>query len=355
MGEPDWGRWQVILGVIGIVITLGGSVYGVIHNHPEDGANPIQLPDDTNKSPASDNKTQSSTGNISVASSPSGANVYLDDKYQGITPMILNNIEKGSHTVTLKLEGYEDLTKIASVDIGKQTSILEILSSKEKTPATGNVSVTSSPIGASIYLYDTYEGETPKILKDIEPGSYIITLKLVQYEDWSQTISVDPGKTFSLSPTLTFKPTSDDTKSDDTTSDDTIASTPSGEIENVWFENGVWDYDTGLKGVRIHTAFDTYNLKDEQCLIAAFFYNNLDDTQLRDNNGYYAVDGKVTVYDYFTPEYVNSSYSDFTLFIPYNELHMIPGTAYIRFTVVISEGDNVLDVSDWNDFSFVQY
>ncbi len=62
-------------------------------------------------------------------------------------------------------------------------------------------------------------------------------------------------------------------------------------------------------------AFDTYNLKDKECLAAALFYNNLDGTQLKDNDGFYAVDGKVAVYDYFTPDYVNTSYSDFTLFM----------------------------------------
>jgi len=105
-------------------------------------------------------------------------------------------------------------------------------STATSAPATipNSISVTSSPIGASIYLEDgKYEGETPKILNDINQGSHTITLKLEGYEDWSKGIEVDPDKTISISPTLTPKPTSNSnvisTPSITPTSDITPAST----------------------------------------------------------------------------------------------------------------------------------
>lgn len=339
MGEQDWGRWQVILGIIGIIITLGSLLIQDISPSTDNSNDSVNHNDPQNETPT---ETLSPVGSISVASSPSGASVYLDDKYQGITPMTLNNTEQGSHRILLKLAGYEEYSQTAIVDTGKEVPILAILTPETST---GDISVTSYPVGASISLDGIYRGETPKVLEDIEQGSHIITLKFAGYEDWSQSISVDSDKVFSLSPTLTAEPTTEVTDT----------STPSGEIESVWFENGVWDYDAGSNGVRIHTSFNTYNLKDEECLAAALFYNNFDNTQLRDNNGEYTFDGKVIVYDYFTPEYVDSSYNDFTLFIPYNELHMNPGTADIRFEVVIMSNDNILDTSDWYDFSFIQY
>lgn len=68
--------------------------------------------------------------------------------------------------------------------------------------STCSISVSSSPVGASVYLDGKYKGEVPQFLNDIGQGSHLITLKLAGYEEWSQEVSVDANKTFSISPTL---------------------------------------------------------------------------------------------------------------------------------------------------------
>ena len=59
--------------------------------------------------------TRDTTGQILIYSSPSGANIYLDNAYKGITPLTLPNIPEGSHTVTLRMNGYQDLVKQVNV------------------------------------------------------------------------------------------------------------------------------------------------------------------------------------------------------------------------------------------------
>jgi len=59
--------------------------------------------------------TRDTTGQILIYSSPSGANIYLDNAYKGITPLTLPNIPEGSHTVTLRMNGYQDLVKPVNV------------------------------------------------------------------------------------------------------------------------------------------------------------------------------------------------------------------------------------------------
>jgi hypothetical protein len=66
----------------------------------------------------------------------------------------------------------------------------------------GAISTSSNPTGASIYIDNTYVGETPKILNRIEQGSHNITLKLEGYENWIQTVNVEAGKTALVSKTL---------------------------------------------------------------------------------------------------------------------------------------------------------
>jgi hypothetical protein len=46
-------------------------------------------------------------GTISVNSAPAGAGVYLDDRYMGVSPIVLNEVTLGTHTVMLDLSGYQ--------------------------------------------------------------------------------------------------------------------------------------------------------------------------------------------------------------------------------------------------------
>jgi hypothetical protein len=46
------------------------------------------------------------TGSISVASTPSGASVYLDGSSKGMTPKTITGVSAGSHTIKLSKSGY---------------------------------------------------------------------------------------------------------------------------------------------------------------------------------------------------------------------------------------------------------
>ncbi len=59
-----------------------------------------------------------SLGSLSVTSNPPGATIYIDGVRQGISPATIPGISPGSHTLTLKLEGYEDLTLPVSISAG---------------------------------------------------------------------------------------------------------------------------------------------------------------------------------------------------------------------------------------------
>ena len=62
-------------------------------------------------------------GNILISSSPSGADAYLDNQYKGITPLTLTGVSSGTHTVTLKVNGYADWTGSVQVTSGQTTSV----------------------------------------------------------------------------------------------------------------------------------------------------------------------------------------------------------------------------------------
>jgi len=58
------------------------------------------------------------TGSIAVTSTPSGASVILDSRPQGLTPMTLQNIPGGTHTLILTYPGYEPVTTTTTVQEG---------------------------------------------------------------------------------------------------------------------------------------------------------------------------------------------------------------------------------------------
>ncbi|MGB3458852.1 MAG: PEGA domain-containing protein [Halobacteriota archaeon] len=157
------------------------------------------------------------TGSIKVTSSPSGAKIYVDTylgwSSKGQTPNTITSVSPGDYTIKLTLAGYQDWTKEVQVKGGSTTNVHATLSQ-----ATGSVSVTSTPSGASISFDGVpISGITPYTIPNAEPGDHTIKLTLAGYQDWTETVSVTAGKTVKVSATLAS-----------ISGSATITSTPSG-------------------------------------------------------------------------------------------------------------------------------
>lgn len=62
-------------------------------------------------------------GQVAVASSPSGAGVYIDNAYRGITPLIVDSVEMGSHTILVRQAGYQDWATSVQVSEGETAQV----------------------------------------------------------------------------------------------------------------------------------------------------------------------------------------------------------------------------------------
>jgi hypothetical protein len=62
-------------------------------------------------------------GTIAVESSPPGANVYLDGKPSGTTPVTIPDVNAGSHALLLTMQGYSDASKSIDVAAGSQNQV----------------------------------------------------------------------------------------------------------------------------------------------------------------------------------------------------------------------------------------
>ncbi|MDD1683767.1 MAG: PEGA domain-containing protein [Methanoregula sp.] len=57
-------------------------------------------------------------------------------------------------------------------------------------PLYGNISVSSVPAGANIYLDNEYRGLTPLTMKNVENGDHVVLVRLTGYQDWKQDVVV---------------------------------------------------------------------------------------------------------------------------------------------------------------------
>jgi len=134
-------------------------------------------------------------GDISISTTPSGALIYLDDAYKGVTPVIIKDVLPGSHTIKLTFNEYDDWTTIIDVVEGSTNTISATLN---KTA----IYFTSTPSGAIIYLDNYRIGTTPFTKTNLLPGSHTIKLTRNEYDDWITTVNVVEGSTTPISATL---------------------------------------------------------------------------------------------------------------------------------------------------------
>lgn len=99
-------------------------------------------------------------GNIVVSSFPSGAHVYIDNVYKGLTPLTIENVENGRHTVLVRLTGYRDWTTNVVIYGDSETLSAKLVFITPTTlpttvptgtaPPTATVRKTVSPLGMEL-------------------------------------------------------------------------------------------------------------------------------------------------------------------------------------------------------------
>jgi hypothetical protein len=161
-------------------------------------------------------------GSISVSSVPKSASVYIDTIFEGMTNVIVGNLAAGTHTVTLKLAGYQTWTNTVAVN-NQQTTFISATLTPVSSPQTGDLQVSSSPSSAAIYLNGDYQGTTlssgPFSITGLNPGTYTTVLKKTGYLDYTTSTKIVAGSTAQVSAVLQPTSTPSSTASAEITSD----------------------------------------------------------------------------------------------------------------------------------------
>ena len=177
---------------------------------------------------------QPSTGSLRVKTYPAGADIYLDGRYAASTPATLPGLASGTHSLRLQKAGYDEYLRTFTITAGQRTT--EDYTFSRSPSGVGSVEVTSTPPGATVFLDGNYMGLTPPgdylDLTSLAVGPHTITLRMTDYEDYTQTSYIGDGKIVTINAQLTPASSGQGT---DTTGEITVVSSPSGA--NLFLDN----------------------------------------------------------------------------------------------------------------------
>lgn len=105
----------------------------------------------------------------------------------------------------------------------------------------------------------------------------------------------------------------------------------SGKINSVTVDHNV--FENKIKGMRIHIKFEVKNFRDVKCAAAAYFEYESGEMLKSSDGRYEASSGQVALSSEFIPPYLDTTFNDLMLFLPYDEIPAGKGTTKLRFSV----------------------
>lgn len=162
-----------------------------------------------------------STGSLNINTDPEGVMVEIDGIEKGQTPLTIDGIPSGKHSLKLKMVGY--FLKKVTVEVYPGAS--EDLNFTLTRPV--GLVIKSDPSQAEVFLDDQRAGKTPYENFKLKPGEYTVKIKMQGYEVFQEAVSIQDGATDTLDVKLiksaaaaaqketksTAKPESDEAKS----------------------------------------------------------------------------------------------------------------------------------------------
>ncbi|MGA0168345.1 MAG: PEGA domain-containing protein [Pseudomonadales bacterium] len=135
---------------------------------------------------------------ITVSTTPTAADVAVDDEVLALTPATLPILE-GQRRIRFSRPGYK--SKEIRLDI--ERGVAQTLATLKLEPADATLSVTTQPSGASIQINGEYRGQSPLTTSVAPDETLSITAKKAGFDAAERDLSLSPNETRSLALDLT--------------------------------------------------------------------------------------------------------------------------------------------------------
>jgi len=138
-------------------------------------------------------------GQLTIDSVPQGAQIQLDGATDPtwVTPVVLSNLQPGSHAITLSKSGFSSDTRSIDVASGAHASTTIHLVQLSAT-----LIVKSEPAGASVYIDGHDAGAKTPAQINVGKGQHVVLVRLSGYLDETMNAQFVLGQTFNFAPTL---------------------------------------------------------------------------------------------------------------------------------------------------------
>ena len=121
---------------------------------------------------------------VSLTSEPAGAEILVDNKGQGKTP-VRAELRCGAHELLARVDGWPEQHQTLEVSAARENSAHFVFRN-------GSVKISSAPSGATVFQGERELGRTPLLIQEVRPGAVRYDLRLVGYQPASITGEVAP-------------------------------------------------------------------------------------------------------------------------------------------------------------------
>ncbi|MCK4518458.1 PEGA domain-containing protein, partial [Candidatus Babeliales bacterium] len=125
-----------------------------------------------------------------------GTDVHCDC----VSPYNLIDCELGTHTITVKKYGFDDVSKTVTLVKDTPQSWTPVM--QLTTGDVGDVLCETTPQSAAIWIVGSYRGDTNATIVDLPAGATVVTFKKTGYDDCVKTVTVVKDSTVTASCTL---------------------------------------------------------------------------------------------------------------------------------------------------------
>jgi hypothetical protein len=138
-----------------------------------------------------------STGTLILLISPSGAEIKIDGKKVGIAPLETLALNAGKHNIEISYPNYAKIVQGITIQGGAELRLSFTLQ-----PLTGNLSVSSNPLGAEVEINGKPWGKTPLKNLKIPIGSHLVQIRYPGYRPTTKRINISPQQSENISVVL---------------------------------------------------------------------------------------------------------------------------------------------------------
>ncbi|NNF06741.1 MAG: PEGA domain-containing protein [Candidatus Eisenbacteria bacterium] len=133
------------------------------------------------------------TASLEISSTPPGADIFVNGEKKGTTDTILEDLPLGEAEIVLSMSGMLPDSSRFFLEAGLQPYPHQV-TLKSEAVQTAEVTVSSDPTGARIYLNGTRTNNvTPATLTELDPGSYRIKVTKGGFQSQERSMNLRRG------------------------------------------------------------------------------------------------------------------------------------------------------------------